>query len=109
MVYGGDHFDQRGQTFRPQALFQQIVWCSVGPANRQRHPPRRTGLALTDEDPLMHRAAPLEHDRQALAEQRVERMSDPKRVQRFTSVRRMGLMTGSLGEQASQERLPGLL
>jgi hypothetical protein len=33
----------------------------------------------------MHRTAPLEHDRQALAEQRVERMSDHQRVQRLTS------------------------
>ena len=52
----------------------QRSWYLVSPADRQGHPPRQTSLA--DQHPLRPRATPLEDDRQSLAGQRVERMSD---------------------------------
>jgi hypothetical protein len=82
-------------------MSQYSIWCPVGPADRQRHPPSRTGLA--DEQPLMHGAPPLEHDREALTEQRVERMGNNDRVQRCNGRGRAGLMTGPLGCPAGQE------
>lgn len=82
----------------------QRGWHPIGPADRQGYPPRWTSLA--DEDPLRPRAAPFEDDRQSLAGQRVERMSDDDRVRNRTRLGRTGSMPGLLGCPASTSRCP---
>jgi len=96
-LQGCDQLGKCRQAFWPKAVAQR-GWHPIGPADRQGYPPRWTSLA--DEDPLRPRAAPLEDDRQSLAGQRVERMSDDDRVRNRTRLGRTGPMPGLLARRA---------
>jgi len=71
---------------------------SIGPGDRQRHPPARATLA--DEHPLDPRAVLLEDDGQTLAEERVERVGDDDRFRKRARLGKTGAMRARSGSRA---------